>query len=79
MMFVNISPSNIILIMLAPAGFHENYEAVFGRCGLKVPLKVVIWIYCTLDSNLGVQNYFEKYLKESCKKCSYTNFISKIC
>ena len=27
---VNISSSNIILIMLLPAGFHQNCQAAFG-------------------------------------------------
>ena len=29
---INISPSNVFLIMLLPARFHQSCQEVFGRC-----------------------------------------------
>ena len=29
-----------------------------------LPLEIVVWIYDTFDENFGIENDFEKYLKE---------------
>ena len=38
--------------------------------GLRVPSEIVVWVYDNFDYNLDIQNYFTKYLKESCGWCS---------
>ena len=30
-----------------------------------VPLEIVVWIFNTFDNNLGINNDFTKYFKES--------------
>ena len=29
-------------------------------------MEIVVWNYDTFDNDLGIKNYFEKYLKEYC-------------
>ena len=37
---------------------------------LKVPLKIVVWIFGTFDNNLEIKIGFTKYLKKNCREYS---------
>ena len=74
---MDISPSNIFLIMLLLERYQQNSQAVLGTLGSIN----VIRSYDTLENNLFQYMYnheLETYLKESCCLVTVQHFSSKL-
>ena len=64
---INISPSNILPIMLKPVNFHQHCQAGFGRCEY-------LWVKVACGVNYSTQVF--QFLFENDEKRIFTTFLS---